>query len=324
MNKFINLVVATAYGDAYGLPYETRTYAEIVNLGGPSRHLILPDRYSDFADFKGYPVGTVSDDTQHTVAMVKSLLKKPYDIWGLIDELQLEMSRSDRGWGKGTKSALIRIKSKSSLEQIINNGNPDSNGCGPLMRLAPLALYSYFDIGLPGGGEDFVEVSTRLTHNSELAVVSALVHFQCLKYVIKSSARNLMSFALEQAKLYETKYSAPSVLSDKLSRIATSNRELLADQIYDSTKEAFSSQSVQSLAYACLEANQKAELLELLQLVVAQGGDCDSTAAIAGSMWCLANPENLILPRDVNKLQDYESLKSLSAQFCGAINNLIE
>lgn len=111
-----NLLPAIAYGDAAGLPVETRSAEYIRNTHGTIDRL-LPTAENPF--YEGlYEAGTWSDDTELSIAVTRALIKaNGFDIKTIADEhvamynqgLQITKPSGQvaiRGWGGSTTTAV--------------------------------------------------------------------------------------------------------------------------------------------------------------------------------------------------------------------------
>jgi len=200
------LMQALAYGDAFGLPYETRTKAEILKIG-VEKVLIEPSRHSDFEDFKQSPIGTWSDDTQHALVVCESLERNgEYSMLDIALRLKAEMSTA-LGWGKTTKNAISRVHPKMSVRDLHTNGETAGNGCGPLMRSLPLVLYT-----AGWSQKKFEHVayeSAVLTHNNPENIACTVTHHQVLGHLLENqSGDGLVEWAHDKAIYNEKLYGA--------------------------------------------------------------------------------------------------------------------
>ena len=127
-------------GDARGLPVECKSPAEIRQQFG------YVDRYVRNRNHKWKSVaqrasGTISDDSQLTLALMDSLTrKKGYDLQDIklahIEAWQGKWGRP-LGWGGSTRKSV-----KSYEKGQVFKPPADSAGNGPPMKIAPLAIYS--------------------------------------------------------------------------------------------------------------------------------------------------------------------------------------
>ena len=140
--KTAGTILGVAIGDALGLPCECKSPAGIRNLFG------FVDRYVT-NEFHGYrevakrAPGTVSDDTQLTLAMLDSFTRKRgYDIKDIaLAHVEAWEGRwgTPVGWGGSTREACQRIKAGEK-----ETFSPKGAGNGTCMKIAPLSLYSVY------------------------------------------------------------------------------------------------------------------------------------------------------------------------------------
>ena len=307
------LIEAIAYGDARGLPYETRTREEIRLLGGVAAGLIAPDAHSDFEDFVGYPIGTWSDDTQHACVVAESLAAKGrYDLRDIAFRLKRE-SKHALGWGKTTKKAVARIRATMTNEELATNGEKVGQGCGPLMRSAPLALYA--SMRQPQDVDRIAYENAGLTHASPENAVSTVVHHRLIDYLVRAegdpNAETFIEYAIDWSVVSEQQHGAEPHLSGQLKKMYLAGSEDVA-YLEDGKKwAAFTTWVVQAMAYGAFMRRMHEPLEDVVTACIEQGGDTDSTASITASLWTLANPD-AGLPQDTKLLAHRDRL--LAAQ----------
>ncbi len=129
-------------GDSFALPVECKSPREIQHLYG---------YLDDFVDNKhhGYKAvarrsaGTISDDSQLTLAMMDSLCRRRgYDLQDIkrahVEALKGKWG-TPVGWGGSTRTAC---------DNIVNKKNPTyaplGAGNGPVIKIAPLAIYCVY------------------------------------------------------------------------------------------------------------------------------------------------------------------------------------
>jgi ADP-ribosyl-[dinitrogen reductase] hydrolase len=199
-----HLLPAIAYGDAAGLPVETRSAEYIANTHGTIDRL-LPTTENPF--YKGlYEAGTWSDDTELSIAVARSLIKaNGFDMRAIADEhvtmygqaLQITKPNGQtvvRGWGRSTTTAVQRYMEGVPIEQC---GARDGAGNGIIMKMAPLALWH---IALETDHDEVyrdLDSITTFTHGLPVARVASRVHFDMLSYLStrRFDAREFTDFA---------------------------------------------------------------------------------------------------------------------------------
>ena len=178
---------AIAYGDAAGLPVEGKPaecirerYDRIAELQAPSDHPFFP----------GSARGTVSDDTQLSLAVARSLLKNNgFSLESLADEHIAAYRQAPRtvegvprGWGGSTIKAVERMISGVSPRE---SGEKGKAGNGVVMKMAPLVVWQVLGEvdGRTRRGQ--YDLLTNMTHNSEIARICTRLHGEVLSALLE-------------------------------------------------------------------------------------------------------------------------------------------
>ena len=142
-NAACEVLPAIAYGDAAGLPVEGKPaecirerYGRITELQAPSDHPFFP----------GSACGTVSDDTQLSLAVAESLIRTGgFSLKSLADEHIAAYRQAPRtaegvpcGWGGSTVKAVERMISGVPPRE---SGEKGKAGNGVVMKMAPLVVW---------------------------------------------------------------------------------------------------------------------------------------------------------------------------------------
>jgi ADP-ribosyl-[dinitrogen reductase] hydrolase len=136
-NKMFGCLMGMFEGDAMGLPAECQSPLSIRNNLGYV-DTMLPNKLHPFKSVASRPAGTISDDSQLTLALMDSL-GRGYD---LDDIKKSHVAALDSkwgkpvGWGKSTRNAVTAIKNNEWSPPTQGSGN------GTVMKIAPLAIYS--------------------------------------------------------------------------------------------------------------------------------------------------------------------------------------
>ena len=159
-DRLSGLLLGTAVGDALGLPAEGIGPRTIQRLGwSPWRHRLVLGR------------GMLSDDTEHTALVTRSLLEHPGDPAAfqrsLAWRLRWWMLALPAGVGLATIRAILRLWIGFSPER----SGVNSAGNGPAMRCAIIGAYFHDQ---PERMVEYVRRSTLLTHTDPRALTGAL------------------------------------------------------------------------------------------------------------------------------------------------------
>lgn len=196
-----NLLPSIAYGDAAGLPVETRDAEYIRDMYGAIDRL-MPTRENPF--YKGlYSPGTWSDGTELSVAVAKGIVKaQGFDMGVIADEHVAMYDQAPqitkpngqtivRGWGQSTTGAVQRYMEGIPIEQC---GTKDGAGKGVIMKMARLALWHIAMDTDKDKVYDDLDALTAFTHDSPVAQVATRVHFDILFY-LSNRRFNVREFA---------------------------------------------------------------------------------------------------------------------------------
>lgn len=319
---FEHLAVAVGYADAKGLPYETKSKQEIFELGGVEQGLLPPDAYAhEFEDFKGYPIGTWSDDTQHTLAMMKSILSEgSFDLTKLFSELLVEYELSSAGWGNASKKAMSSANILMSAEQLRNIG-VKSSGCGPLMRLAPLAIYQTFHTPEHEADIDVMDATT-LTHATNEAVAVSQALASTIRSLVRRESGDFMTTAIGNGIRYERMNHCDAIFSERLKRSVDSIN--IADAVYSTDiktgkNDAFVIWSVAAVALSVFAKYHDIGFRSLIDTVIAEGGDTDSSAAIVAGLYLAKYPDFHLDDETIQQLDRKDDLLRTGNDFSSLV-----
>ena len=174
--SIIGCILGTAVGDALGLPYEGLGPLRGKKLlGQPDRHRLL------------FGHGMVSDDTEHTMYVVRSLVTSKFNP----DQFERHLARSLRWWLAGLPAgvgfATLRAVFKLWIGVPPDRSGVFSAGNGPAMRSAVLGIAFGED---PEVLSDWVLRSTRITHSDPKAFFGAFT--VALAAHLSSLSRNVL------------------------------------------------------------------------------------------------------------------------------------
>lgn len=197
--------------------------------------------------------GQVTDDTEMSLALGKALLLAgKWDLKGIADHFLGWMKSKPIDIGATCRRGIRDYMLKGQLEVPCNEWDA---GNGAAMRMAPIAL---FTLGDPSLMERYAIKQAHLTHNHALSDAACVVIGRMVQQGILGTDRH---------KLHET------------------TRELVAEYRsfrFDNYKGNASSYVVDTLQTVFHYLFSTSSFEECLIGVVNQGGDADTTGAIAG------------------------------------------
>ena len=279
-----NMLLGFAIGDAVGVPVEFKTREEleenpVMEMTGYGTH--------------NMPLGTWSDDTSLTLALMDSLaecgfvnikdIREKFLMW--YEEGKYTATGEVFDIGKTTSEALEKMRTYSEDETTGGKAIED-NGNGGLMRIMPLAFYFHVaDICDSEKKETIVNVVSGMTHANEIS------QKVCNEYI--ETLLKLMS-GQDYRNIIKTNEAIPEKNNGYVETTLKS-------------------------AYWCIcnSSSYKEAILKAINL----GNDTDTVAAITGSFaGCIWD-----IPEDwyyklLNKKNIYEVLMRFGNKFLGEIN----
>lgn len=321
------LISAIAYGDAAGLPVETRTADYIGENYGVIAELI-PTNENPFFGSAEQP-GTWSDDTQLTLAVAKALIRaKGFDLATMAQthldaydetpEIMRKGRMVKRGWGGSTTNAMDKLR--EGVDPL-HTGTIDGTGNGVLMKMAPLAFWQKARKTPVRTAYEHYDQLTNMTHNGAVARLTTRVHGDMLAYLLRDeyTKQQFMtvlegSLALHEFEMREWGHRdgiGPGFLRDQLKYLYG---DVTKETILSETDgKGFYAPQTLAMAYGAFIAHD-GEFTPAVYEAVNLGGDTDSLASIVASMSTFKTKEALRMPLDHQNLDRLDELKFVSRQ----------
>jgi ADP-ribosyl-[dinitrogen reductase] hydrolase len=290
--RFRGCLLGLALGDALGAPYEFTRPEEIPQA----------DRlFARFGRLMDLPVGTVTDDTQMTLALAQSLIER-----GRVDGEDAARRFAELwqrgliiGPGLACSEAMGRILGGVEWDRA---GCPDGRaGNGAAMRVAPVGLLRWQSV-------DTLLADARaqsiITHTDKRAVAGAAVVARavslCLvadgfdvgdfvRELVRVAALDSPELATELARLPGWLEASPEEVLPEIARVG---QPAFADRVIT----PFIVPTVAACFYAFLRTPR--DFQGSVSCVIGFGGDTDSTAAITGAISGSLNGE-AVLPEEL-------------------------
>jgi ADP-ribosyl-[dinitrogen reductase] hydrolase len=331
-----NLLPSVAYGDAAGVPVETKSFTYITEKHGKLTRLIPT---TDNFYFKGeWPVGKTSDDTQLSVAVTNALIKaNGFDLRRIADEhidayhdtpeYTLQDGRVKKiGWGGSTTSSIQRIIDGASPQE---SGFKGGDGNGILMKMAPLVYWQYARFMSDKQRYQQYDQLTTMTHDSDVARVSTRVHGDVLYDILLDNYnyKTLGNRAYYLAMYHEKQLGgSTNDVSSNLNFLRGHNIESipeiegiyarknpgLDDREFGKSYGFYVPETL-AISYAAFRLG-RGDYRRTVYTAVNLGGDADSTASITGAMVNFARKGEQDMPDDIDKVQDIDKLRELSRE----------
>ena len=255
-----------AIGDALGAPTEFMTRGEIA------------DKYGVLKDMVGggwlrLKPGQVTDDTQMSLCIARSIAKEQgWSLPGIADNLSEWLKSKPIDVGDTCRRGIRNYMLKGVLETPVNEWD---GGNGAAMRMLPIGLFTLGDLELL---ETYTLQQAHLTHNQALSDVASVYLGRLLHLAITGRSMNRM-----RREVDELLVRFPNFGFEPYKGLATG-------YVVDTMQTVFH----------CFFKSRSFEgcLIE----TVNQGGDADTTAAIAGALAGAYFGEEYIPARWLKKL----------------------
>ena len=284
VDQFTGCILGQAVGDALGFPVEGRGSAETWAAVTP-----FPDHFTPHSCGL-FPPGQYTDDTQMMRAILTSLVEQgrvdPVDVAGRF--VPLWRDGEIVGRGGATTEAVLRLMAGVSWRE---SGTPAPRaGNGSAMRTAPLGLWLYDDP--PALAQAAADVS-RITHADSRCLAGAVAISAAVAYAASHDAIDTGSFITFVASLARPYHAGFATLIEYLPHWLEMDepaavREIRLAGLPSGQQPNWPGISpfVVPTVLVCLYAflRTPADYCETVRFVIAQGGDVDTTGAIAGAI----------------------------------------
>jgi ADP-ribosylglycohydrolase len=311
LDRFRGCLLGGAVGDALGMPTEGYTAEEIQTRFGLVQEM-MPASEGNF--HFGLQAGQFTDDTEETLLLAESMIEASgfsadrfadkLVAWGTAWTLD---ERLNRGVGFTTRSSVENmIAGRSWRESGI-----DVPTCGSAMRAAPVGLLYHCDLDLVSR---YADLQSLPTHSGPAARAGAVAVATGVALCLKGFSKEaVLRMAVQKARQLDAKFADRLLLAGSLQ-----GREAAAALAAIGTSPLVS-ETVPAAFYCFL----KFEPEEALINAASSGGDTDSIASIAGSLFGAAYgarwiPERWLAPLEQKDRieQAAVGLADLSAALC--------
>ncbi|GAA0299881.1 ADP-ribosyl-[dinitrogen reductase] hydrolase [Rhodovulum strictum] len=237
-----------AIGDALGATVEFMTAREIAAQHGVHREI------TGGGWLKLAP-GQVTDDTEMALALGRSLLRAGgLDARDLCEEFAAWLATGPADVGNTCRRGIRRFLRDGSVAGSYSEGDA---GNGAAMRVLPVALAT---LGNPGRAEDWTLAQARSTHHHPLSDAACLALVRMVHLLLDGQGRDAVQAEAEAL-----------VTGHRVFRFAP----------YPGQSSPFIVDTVQTVLHHFLSAEG---FEDTLIATVNQGGDADTTGAIAGML----------------------------------------
>lgn len=320
-NAACEVLPAIAYGDAAGLPVEAMSAEQISENYGRITELQAP---SDHPFFPGSARGTVSDDTQLSLAVAQSLIEKNgFSLESLANAHVAAYHQAPRtaegapcGWGGSTIKAVERMISGVPPRE---SGEKGKAGNGVVMKMAPLVVWQVLGEVDKRTRRGQYDLLTNMTHNSEIARICTRLHGEVLSALLEGrtvpeaadrfiQALAVNDFSKESELLYRAVYHPCQTDEELAERYAAGK---------SGTDYGFYAPETLAIAYDIF-LGAGGDMSAAVYRAVNLGGDSDSTASIVAAMIACQSGGAYKESPDMESVQGIEQLRTVSTQLAEA------
>jgi ADP-ribosylglycohydrolase len=311
LDRFRGCFYGVAVGDALGMPTEGFTANQIRSKFGLVREM-MPAPKDHF--HAGLQAGQFTDDTEETLMLAESLIEAyGFSVTHFADKLV--------SWGKTwtTDERLCRgvgFATRSAVQSMIRSTPWNESGlpmptCGSAIRASPIGLLFHRDPGLVSRYAQLQSLPTHCGSASRAGAVAVAVGVAlCLNGFDKD-------MVLKKAADASSKVDKD--FAERLSWVSSLRDQEAEEALSCIQNSPLAIETVPAAFYCFL----KFEPEEALIVAASGGGDTDSIASIAGSLFGAAYGTSWIPDRWLNQLDQKEriegvsmGLEALSASLC--------
>ncbi len=288
LGRIHGCLVGVAVGDALGMPMAGWTPEEVRRRYGKVTTLIAPAM--DHPLHGTLPLGSITDDTQLTMAIVDMIL---------VDGVITRRGMADRivKWVSDNSLLETRIlgpSTKAAVRELMAGRDPSETGItgttnGGAMKIAPIGIAN---VGRPQEKlVDDVEETCMPTHCTGVAIAASAAVAGAVAEALRqgSTIDSVLSVARHAARLGEERgaqLAYPSV--DKRIALAAAlvkelTPERAAEELYDVIGGDISSQDAIPTAFGLFVAGG-GDPMKTITLTANMGGDTDTIGAMAGGI----------------------------------------
>ena len=304
MSKFIDSIIGHAVGDAMGVPTEfcIREYL----LKNPVKEMIGSDK-------TGQPAGSWSDDTSMEIATIDSFIQnKEFNYDDIMHKWEEWINEAKYTANNDTfdvgRTCLRAIRNHSLGTEPLKCGTDgeQSNGNGSLMRILPVALYSYYrklDVN------EIIKLTNELsslTHKHDISKLGCYIYVRYIMFLLDGKNKN-EAYELIKTLDYST-YDEYAI--SKYERIL--KNDIASYTIDNILSTGYVVDTLECALWILLNANSYKETIIATTNI---GNDTDTIGAIAGSMAGIIYAYDSIPTSWIDKLMRKDYLIGLASDF---------
>lgn len=304
MSKYIDSIIGHAIGDAMGVPIEFEPRIKL--LEHPITKMIGYGSHD-------VPAGTWSDDTSMEIATIDSFINKgSFDCKDIMMNFYYWLKEN-----RFTPTGVVFDAGHTCIQSIINFskgyeldecGQKDlySNGNGSLMRILPVALYSYSKSLKDSEIVKLTNDISSLTHAHEISKLGCYIYVRYVMFLL--SGLDKFEAYNELKKINYDFYSNESIEAYK--RILKEDLSILS--VNDIKSSGYVVDTLEASIWVILQCKSfKEAIIGAINL----GDDTDTVGAITGSMAGIIYGYNSIPEEWLDVLAKKDYLINLAMEF---------
>ncbi|RJP73817.1 MAG: hypothetical protein C4532_03905 [Candidatus Abyssobacteria bacterium SURF_17] len=311
--RFLGSILGCAVGDALGAPFEGSSSSAVRSRWG---------RHVRFHPIPGYPLGQYTDDTQLTLAMMRSICRMQRVDGADIANEFIRLWQTDEIVGAGascTDAVYAMMDNGKSWEEA---GTAEGRaGNGSAMRAAPVGLWNYAH---PELIEQDAVTSSIITHRDSRSIAGAIAVAKAVQLCVNADRLDPPAF-IEEVSHAVRKTSEPFArwISQLSQLLGTGPSEALP-HIYGAGNPDFGPRqpgwitayvvpTVLGALYFFLRTPH--DFIESITEAIGAGGDTDTIGAITGAISGAFNGTSSVPAALIADLKDSSNIIALTEQF---------
>ncbi|MBM7786330.1 ADP-ribosylglycohydrolase family protein [Tenggerimyces flavus] len=315
-----------ALGDALGAPVEFLSLSEIRSRHGPAGVVELTS-------------GLVTDDTQMTLFTVEGMIRASLRWDRGVNHEPSQVRRSYLGWlatqerssppadvvgwlGRESWLYAQRAPGNACLSGLRSGRtgtlkdpvNPDSKGCGAVMRSAPFGLIAPRPYDSPERCFQYAIECAVLTHGHPTGYLAAGMFAAIIRCLVEGSS---LAEAVDRARaiLVTYEHHEETLKAVDAAVAAASAGTPSAEQVEQLGGGWIAEEALAIGLYCAMVYLEPMQFRDALLLAVNHSGDADSTGSIAGNLLGTLHGETALPPAWVFKLEGRGTILTLADDF---------
>lgn len=304
MSKFVDSIIGHAVGDAMGVPTEFCIREHL--LSNPVKEMIGSDK-------TGQPAGSWSDDTSMEIATIDSFIQnKGFNYDDIMYKWEEWINKAKYTANNDTfdvgRTCLRAIRNHSLGNDPLECGvdGEQANGNGSLMRILPVALYSYYK---KLSDKEIIKLTNEissLTHKHEISKLGCYIYIRYIMFLLDGQNKEEAYDSIK--KIDYSSYSDYAI--SKYDRILKD--DIINYKMDDISSSGYVVDTLECALWILLNAKSYKETIIATTNI---GNDTDTIGAVAGSIAGIIYGYEAIPKEWLDKLMRKDYLIELALDF---------